>query len=93
MNDEMLKLKAYIEISGYRKKVVCAIGTTTDIPTNIALKSGVRVNHISKVLKELKKCEVAVCINEERRKGRLYRLTPLGLQIYEEIKRNEDNGL
>ena len=92
MYEEMLKLKSYIEISSYRKKVVIAIGERIIIPTEIAKISGIRTNHISKVLKELKDCDVAVCINEEVRKGRLYKLTPKGLEIYYEIVR-DINGL
>ncbi len=38
-------------------------------------------NHISKVLKELKECGVAECINEEKRKNRIYKLTPKGEDI------------
>lgn len=85
VDEEILKLKAYIEISSYRKRVVCALGNNIITPTEIARKSGIRTNHISKVLSELKDCEVVVCINEEMRKGRLYKLTPLGLVIYGEF--------
>lgn len=52
-------------------------------PTNIANDIGIRTNHISKVLRELKDVGVAECINEESRKGRLYRLTSLGEEISE----------
>ena len=45
------------------------------IPSQIAKNSGIRTNHISKVLSELKSHELVECINPEVRKGRLYRLT------------------
>ena len=38
-------------------------------------------NHISKVLRELKECGVAECINEEKRKNRVYRLTSKGEDV------------
>ena len=41
---------------------------------------------MSKVLKELKDAGVAECINEEARKGRLYRLTDLGEEIVGNLK-------
>lgn len=44
------------------------------IPTQIARNAGIRTNHISKVLSELKAHELVECINPEVRKGRLYRL-------------------
>lgn len=86
MNIALLKLKAYVEISSYRVKVIKAIGNDIKIPTKIAKDSGIRTNHISKVLKELKDKNIIECINEEARKGRLYRLTPIGIQIYNEVK-------
>ena len=45
------------------------------IPTVIARDSGIRTNHVSKVLSKLKAHELIECINPEARKGRLYRLT------------------
>ena len=54
------------------------------IPSQIAKNSGIRTNHISKVLSELKSHELFECINPEVRKGRLYRLTETG----EEVVRN-----
>ena len=54
------------------------------IPSQIAKNSGIRTNHISKVLSELKSHELVECINPEVRKGRLYGLTETG----EEVVRN-----
>lgn len=55
-------------------------------PTAIAADAGLRPNHISKVLKELKEAGVAECINPEFRKGRLYRLTETGETIAKNLK-------
>lgn len=41
-----------------------ALKNETKIPTQIARDSGIRPNHISKVLRELKDTGVAECINE-----------------------------
>ncbi len=56
------------------------------MPTAIAKDSGIRTNHISKVLSELKAHELVECINPEVRKGRLYRLTNKGEKIIKELK-------
>ena len=81
MNDELLILKSYVEISSYRLKAVKCIGNDVKTPTKIAKETGILTNHISKVLKELKEHGIAECINEEMRKGRLYKLTNKGLEI------------
>lgn len=85
IDDETLKKFAYVNISSYRVKTVKALKDETKIPTEIAKDSEIRPNHISKVLKELKECGVAECLNEEARKGRLYRLTSLGDEIAENL--------
>lgn len=84
--DELLKLTSYVKISKYREKTVKSIGENVKIPTHIAKDSGIRTNHISKVLSELKGKDIVECINEEDRKGRLYRLTPTGKNILEQIE-------
>lgn len=64
-----------------------ALANEVKTPTQIANDAGIRTNHISKVLKELKASGVAECINEEARKGRIYRLTPLGNEIAKNIEK------
>ena len=88
-NDELLTLASYVQISKYREKTLKSIGDNVKIPTKIAKDSGIRTNHISKVLSELKSKEIVECINEEARKGRLYRLTDTGKEVLETIKDNE----
>ena len=89
-NDELLKLTSYVQISKYREKKLKSIGDEVKIPTNIAKDSGIRTNHISKVLSELKNKEIVECINEEARKGRLYRLTDTGKEVLDTINEKED---
>lgn len=91
-DDELLKLTSYVEISKYREKTLKSIGNNVKIPTNIAKDSGIRVNHISKVLSELKSKEIVECINEEARKGRLYRLTDTGKEVLESINEKEEEN-
>lgn len=88
-NDELLKLTSFVQISKYREKTLRSIGDEVKIPTNIAKDSGIRTNHISKVLSELKSKEMVECINEEARKGRLYRLTDTGRDVLEFINSQE----
>ena len=89
-NDELLKLTSYVQISKYREKTLKSIGDDVKIPTSIAKDSGIRTNHISKVLSELKSKDIVECINEEARKGRLYRLTDTGKEVLDVIKDKEN---
>ena len=89
-NDELLKLTSYVQISKYREKTLKSIGNDVKIPTHIAEDSGIRTNHISNVLTELKNKEIVECINEEARKGRLYRLTDTGKDVLKTIEERDE---
>ena len=85
LSDEMLTEISYVQISKYREKVMKSLEGEVKIPSQIAKDSDIRVNHISKVLSELKAHELIECINPEVRKGRLYRLTDKGDEIVKNI--------
>ena len=85
LSDEMLTEISYVNISKYRTKVMKSLDGEVLIPTQIARNAGIRTNHISKVLSELKAKDIVECINEEVRKGRLYRLTDDGKKIADSL--------
>lgn len=87
--DELLSLTSYVLISKYREKTLKSLGDDVKIPTHIAKESGIRTNHISKVLSELKTKDMVECINEDARKGRLYRLTDTGKDVLDIINDKE----
>ena len=86
LTDEILIEMSYVQISAYRTKVMKALEGEVKIPSNIAKDSGIRTNHISKVLSELKSHELVECINPEVRKGRLYRLTDKGDDVVKNLE-------
>ena len=85
MDDETLKIFAYVSISSYRAKSLKALMDGKKTPTNIAKDSGIRLNHISNVLRELKEQDLVVCLNEDQKKYRYYELTELGEEIAEHL--------
>ena len=86
LSDEMLAEISYVQISTYRTKAMKALEDEVKIPSVIAKDSGIRTNHISKVLSELKAHELVECINPEVRKGRLYRLTEHGEDVVKNLE-------
>ena len=86
LSDEMLIEMSYVQISKYRTKVMKSLEGEVKIPSAIANDSGIRTNHISKVLGELKDHELVECINPEVRKGRLYRLTNKGDDLVKNLE-------
>lgn len=85
MDDETLKVFAYVNISSYRIRCVQALKGETKTPTAIANDAGIMLNHISNVLRQLKECGAVVCINEEAHRGRLYKLTSVGEEIVDHL--------
>lgn len=86
MDDEMLKKVAYVNISSYRNRTVKALKDDIKTPTEISRDTGINRAHMSNVLRELKECEIVECINEEVRKGRIYRLTGTGEEIADHLE-------
>lgn len=72
--------------STYRQIVLKALDGNVLMPKEIAEKSGIKTNHVSKVLSELKSKDLIEIINPEARKGRLYRLTSVGAEIVEKLE-------
>jgi DNA-binding HxlR family transcriptional regulator len=79
--EDILNSLGYVMASTYRLSVIQYIGNGVKIPSDIAKKIGVRTNHISNVLSDLKRNGLVVCLNENAHKGRLYKNTELSLEI------------
>lgn len=86
VSDELLKKIAYVKCSKNRVKIIKSLEDTIKIPTKICDDTGIKINHVSIILRELKEAGIVECINEEAVRGRIYRLTSTG----EEIVKNLD---
>ncbi len=78
-----------IKVSPIKYKTLKTIRTEYMMPSEIARYSGLRITQVSNALRDLKRHELVVCINEDARKGRLYHNTDLALEILEMIDSNE----
>ena len=86
MDDEILKKIAYVNISSYRNRTVKSLRNEIKTPTEISRDTGINRSHMSNVLRELKESEIVECVNEEVRKGRIYRLTGTGEEIADHLE-------
>lgn len=84
--DELLIEISYVQISNYRTKTMNTLNGNVKIPSGIARDTGIRLEHISRVLSELKSHKLVECINPEVRKGRLYKLTERGDDVVKHLK-------
>ena len=85
MDQIIIKGISLMKSSKYRQKILSSIGGRMRTPSEIATDTGIRLNHVSTFLKELKENRLVECINEETRKGKLYVLTKWGKDVIKEL--------
>lgn len=78
MEEKLIKAVSHIKASKYRYKIMISISNKIKLPSEISRDVGIRLNHVSAVLNDLKSHELVECLNEDAKKGRLYKLTKLG---------------
>ena len=84
-NSEMYKILGYVKVSPYRTNTLITIGNDLMMPSEIAKKLDINTSQVSSALSDLKEKNLVFCVNEEVRKGRLYKCTDLGLEIIEKL--------
>ena len=84
-NTEIYQILGYIKISPYRTNTLKSIGNELKMPSEIANELNLKTSQVSAALSDLKKKNLVICVNEEVRKGRLYKCTPLGLKLLSEL--------
>jgi DNA-binding MarR family transcriptional regulator len=85
MDKDMVSILGYIKTSEYRKKTLLELTKGYRIPSEIAKATDIRVTHISRTLKHLKEKGLVKCLNEEDKRGRVYKLTEKGNKIVENL--------
>ena len=82
---ELFEILGYIKISPYRTKTLKSIGSELKMPSEIAKENNLKTSQVSSALSDLKEKDLVICVNEEVRKGRLYRCTDLGKEILKKL--------
>ena len=82
MDEETVELFSFIKSSPYRLKILKALKDEHKTPIQLSKEVDTRVFHVSKILRDFKDNEIAVCVNEKDRMFRYYRLTDKGLSLF-----------
>jgi DNA-binding MarR family transcriptional regulator len=76
--------------SGPREATLTQLTAGTSTPSQIAAASEMDVAHVSRALSDLRERSlVALLVSEDRKKGRIYRITDRGIEITNLIKEQE----
>lgn len=82
----IFEILGYVKVSSNRTQTLKALGTAIKMPSEIAREINTSTSQVSAALADLKGQGLVVCLNEEVRKGRLYKSTDLGLEIIKLLK-------
>lgn len=83
MEQKLIDAISMVKSSSHRHNVLNTLGNDIMTPSEISKKTGIRLNHISMFLGELKKKDLVKCLNESAKKGRLYQITDMGKKVIE----------
>lgn len=78
MSNKQLDKYGFVAASDYRKKIVERLKEAPATPRRISKETGIHISHVSTTLGELREEGIVYCVNPQRKKGRVYRLTELG---------------
>lgn len=80
---KLFEILGYVKVSSNRTKTLKSLDKDIKMPSEIARDINIKTSQVSAALSDLKGQGLVVCLNEEVRKGRLYKSTELGLKIIE----------
>jgi len=79
MQKELIDSISFIKNSKYRHDVLKALNEKKLLtPKEISKIVNLRLNHVSMTLSELKECGLVECVNDDSKRGRLYKIKSLG---------------
>ncbi len=78
---DLFCLVGFVKVSQHRIKTLESICIELKMPSEIGRETDLRTSQVSRALGDLKSKNLVVCVNEEVRKGRLYKCTPTGLEV------------
>lgn len=74
-------------VRGKQRKKVIKILNKPKIPTQVKKETGLSLNNVSDVLRAFEKKKIVRCLNPKEKTGRLYKLTPKGMRIKEDLEK------
>ena len=82
MDKPVVKGISLIKNSDYRKRILNSLNDVNYLtPSEIAIKTKIRLNHVSNFLKDLRTNGLIKCLNDSEKRGRLYQITNLGKEV------------
>ena len=78
-------LYASVISSRKKSKILKVLNEKPLTPTQIKDKTQLSLSYTSKLLKELERTKIVICLNPNIRKGKLYMLTEIGKWVHNQL--------
>jgi DNA-binding MarR family transcriptional regulator len=92
MNQDMVQIVSFVKMSKHRMTILESLKEKNKIeecklkcPSEISHEKKLPLSDVSRGLKGLKEKGLVVCLNEEEKQGRLYKITKLGKEVLKNI--------
>ncbi|MHA1437835.1 MAG: winged helix-turn-helix domain-containing protein [Promethearchaeota archaeon] len=89
MEDLDIDTISFIKASRYRRKILQVLIDKILTPSEISKKIGIHFSYLSKLLSELSEKELILCLNDNSKKTRLYKITDIGLKNLKDLEKIE----
>ena len=86
IEEELIEKVSFVRLSKHRIKILEILKNSIMMPSEIRKQANLSYTHLSRYLNSLKANELIVCLNEQSKKGRYYKITPEGEKVLEFIK-------
>lgn len=86
MADEDWDSYGFVRSSQHRQQIIELLAGSPEVPSVIADRLDMRSPHVSNSLSEMSERNLVECVNPDRKKGRVYRLTSKGKWVFNKLK-------
>lgn len=86
IEEGLIEKVSFVRLSKHRIKILEILKNRIMMPSEIKKHDNLSYTHLSRYLNSLKDKELIVCLNEQSKKGRYYKITPEGKKVLEFIK-------
>lgn len=89
IEEDLIEKVSFVRLSKHRTKILKILENGIMMPSEIKKQNKISYTHLSRYLNSLKDKNLIVCLNEQSKKGRYYKITPEGEKVLKFIKQLE----
>jgi len=79
---------SFLIASSYRRKIMSCLINGPKTPSAISKQTNIRIEHVTRAIRELEEKNLVKCLTPRSRRGRLYEITKLGKETLNKIPKS-----